>query len=344
MNITFFIGNGFDINLGLNTKYSDFYPYFIEKSTITNMIRAWLQEDELLWADLEEQLGKELENVEESKREQFYEDKAELDGLLLEYLTQEQGKVSIQNKENEVVDEFIRSLTTFYGDLSEVGRNSILSTCDIYKNEEFKYCFICFNYTDTLDQITNITRKLKSPITTHQGNGSTRNNTLGTVLHIHGTLNEEMILGVNDIEQVNSTFLKKDDEFLDTFIKRRMNNSIGQRKTEHAQKLIEGSHIICILGMSIGNTDKMWWEEIVKWLNISENNKLVIFYKGYKKELDRKLPVNTIRLNNRLKQAVLEKGGADLEDSKINKLKQRIFISFNTNIFGFKEFLSDKSE
>ena len=219
MNITFFIGNGFDINLGLNTKYSDFYPYFIEKSTITNMIRAWLQEDELLWADLEEQLGKELENVEESKREQFYEDKAELDGLLLEYLTQEQGKVSIQNKENEVVDEFIRSLTTFYGDLSEVGRNSILSTCDIYKNEEFKDCFICFNYTDTLDQITNITRKLKSPITTHQGNGSTRNNTLGTVLHIHGTLNEEMILGVNDIEQVNSTFLKKDDEFLDTFIK-----------------------------------------------------------------------------------------------------------------------------
>ena len=215
---------------------------------------------------------------------------------------------------------------------------------DVYKNEEFKYCFICFNYTDTLDQITNITRKLKSPITTHQGNGSTRNNTLGTVLHIHGTLNEEMILGVNDIEQVNSTFLKKDDEFLDTFIKRRMNNSIGQRKTEHAQKLIEGSHIICIFGMSIGNTDKMWWEEIVKWLNISENNKLVIFYKGYKKELDRKLPVNTIRLNNRLKQAVLEKGGADLEDSKINKLKQRIFISFNTNIFGFKEFLSDKSE
>ena len=53
MNITFFIGNGFDINLGLNTKYSDFYPYFIEKSTITNMIRAWLQEDELLWSDLE---------------------------------------------------------------------------------------------------------------------------------------------------------------------------------------------------------------------------------------------------------------------------------------------------
>ena len=28
MNVTFFIGNGFDINIGLKTKYSDFYPYF----------------------------------------------------------------------------------------------------------------------------------------------------------------------------------------------------------------------------------------------------------------------------------------------------------------------------
>ena len=86
-------------------------------------------------------------------------------------------------------------------------------------------------------------------------------------------------LGVNDVNQINSGFLKNDAEFLDTFIKRRMNNSIGQRKTEHAQKLIEDSHIICIFGMSIGSTDKMWWEEIVKWLNRSDNNKLVIYYK-----------------------------------------------------------------
>lgn len=116
----------------------------------------------------------------------------------------------------------------------------------------------------------------------------------------NGTLNEEMILGVNDVNQINSGFLKNDAEFLDTFIRRRMNNSIGQRKTEHAQKLIEDSHIICIFGMSIGSTDKMWWEEIVKWLNRSDNNKLVIYYKGYNDELDRKFPVNTIRLNNNL--------------------------------------------
>lgn len=146
-----------------------------------------------------------------------------------------------------------------------------------------------------------------------------------------------MILGVNDVNQINSGFLKNDAEFLDTFIKRRMNNSIGQRKTEHAQKLIEDSHIICIFGMSIGSTDKMWWEEIVKWLNRSDNNKLVIYYKGYNDELDRKLPVNTIRLNNRLKREILEKGRADVKIPNIDKVKERIFISYNSDIFNFKE-------
>lgn len=337
MNITFFIGNGFDINLGLNTRYSDFYPYFIEKSTEANMIRAWLEKDELLWADLEEQLGKKLKNVEESEQEKFYEDKAELDGLLLEYLGQEQERVSMKSKEKEIANEFARSLITFSNNLSETDRISIASTCDIYKNEEFKYCFICFNYTDVLDQIVSITRKLKSPITTHQGVSITKSNLLGNVLHIHGTLSEEMILGVNDINQVNNEFLKSDEEFLDTFIKRRMNDSIGQRKTEYARKMIAESHIICIFGMSIGSTDRMWWEEIVKWLSVSNVNKLIIYYKGYKEELNRKLPVNTIRLNNRLKREILEKGGADMEDPKIDKVKQRIFISFNTNIFNFKE-------
>lgn len=194
MNITFLIGNGFDINLGLNTRYSDFYPYFVEKSKETNMIRKWLKKDELAWADLEEQLGKKLENVKEHEKDEFYEDKAELDGLLLEYLGQEQKKVSIQNNEKEISTEFARSLKSFDSNLAEEGKESIQSTCDTYKREELKYCFICFNYTDTLDQIIKITRKLNSPIATRLYGLDTYINSLGSVLHIHGTLNEEMIL------------------------------------------------------------------------------------------------------------------------------------------------------
>lgn len=334
MNITFLIGNGFDINLGLNTRYSDFYPYFLEKSLRTNMIKAWLKKDELLWADLEEQLGEKLENVDETGRDKFYEDK---DGLLLDYLGQEQKRVSIESKEKEIADEFARSLSEFYKNLPEAGKSFIKSTCDAYRNEDFEYCFISFNYTDTLDQIVDITRKFKPVIATHQGGIYVRNSSLGKVLHIHGTLDEEMILGVNDIDQVNNSFLKKDAEFLDTFVKSRVNSSIGQRKTERAQQLIANSHIICIFGMSIGSTDKMWWEEIVSWLYASDKNILVVYYKNSEKGLDRRLPINTIRLYNSLKNRIFIQGGADMENPNINYIKGRILISYNDSIFHFEK-------
>ena len=39
MNITFLMGNGFDVGLGLKTQYKDFYEYFIEKAPEDNMIK-----------------------------------------------------------------------------------------------------------------------------------------------------------------------------------------------------------------------------------------------------------------------------------------------------------------
>lgn len=36
MNITFFIGNGFDINIGLKTKYSDFLYYYLDSKKLEN--------------------------------------------------------------------------------------------------------------------------------------------------------------------------------------------------------------------------------------------------------------------------------------------------------------------
>lgn len=337
MNITFFIGNGFDLNLGLNTRYSDFYPFFIENASKDNMIKQWLTSDELLWADLEEQLGQKLKNVQKDEKEKFYEDKTELDSLLLEYLENEQKRVSYKGKEKKIADELARSLIAFANDLPETGRNSIDSTNKVFENEDFHYCFISFNYTDILDQIVNITYELNSPIATHFYHGNLRNNFLDKLIHIHGTLNEEMILGVNDVSQINSTFLKDDSEFLDTFIKKWMNDNIGQRKTEHAQELIDESHIICIFGMSIGNTDRMWWEEITDWLMQSGYNKLIIYYKGFDNELKKRFPSNIIRLNNKLKKEILEKGGKDIEDSNVEDLKNQIFISYNSNIFNFKE-------
>lgn len=336
MNITFFIGNGFDLNIGLKTKYSHFYPYFFNNASKDNAIREWIENDEMQWADLEKKLGQSLDKI-WNKKEKFYSDKAELDRLLLEYLGKEQERFTMKDNENAIANEFKSSLLRFYDGLPEMAKDSINDTCSVYKDQDFEYCFICFNYTDVLDQIVNITFKAGEHIATHEGKFHTKKNKLGKLLHIHGTLNEEVILGVNDLSQINNIFLQDDQEFLDIIIKERINRIIGQKKTEYAKNIIDNSHIICIFGMSIGVTDKMWWEEIVDWLKRSTNNKLIIYYKGYEEELHRKIPITTIRLTNLIKNEMLEKGGIDIQNSDIQDYKNRIFISFNANIFNFND-------
>ena len=56
MNILFFIGNGFDINLGMKTRYSDFYKYYKDiesKSNVIQKLKEEIAERIVNWSDLE---------------------------------------------------------------------------------------------------------------------------------------------------------------------------------------------------------------------------------------------------------------------------------------------------
>lgn len=112
-----------------------------------------------------------------------------------------------------------------------------------------------------------------------------------------------------------------------------MNNSIGQRKTEKAVEIINKSHIICVFGMSIGNTDKMWWETLIEWLVLNNHNKLIIFWKGFEDALKKRLPSKTIRLNEKIKRELFDKGRGKYDESYYEKIKNRMMISYNSQIF-----------
>lgn len=343
MNITFFIGNGFDINIGLATQYSQFYPYFIKNASDNNMIKSWINGNEKLWSDLEEKLGQELSKIPAGELDKFYDDKDELDRLLIEYLEQEQAKYGFEDSET-IKKEFSKSMLNFYSELPVEDVASIKKTMDVYKDEDFEYSYITFNYTNILDRIVGLYDGKATEIATHQGKVYTRSNKINQIIHIHGTTDEEMILGVNDVEQIGNDLLKDEELFLDTFIKRRMNNSIGQRKTEKATEIINKSHIVCVFGMSIGNTDKMWWEVLVEWLASNENNKLVFFWKGFEDALKKKLPSKVVRLNESIKRMVFDKGRGKYDENYYKKIKNRIMISYNSNIFSLPKLKDEMPE
>ena len=61
MKITFFIGNGYDINIGLKTAYHDFLKWYVEQpsknDTITDFKKI-IEDGIEYWSDLEIALGK----------------------------------------------------------------------------------------------------------------------------------------------------------------------------------------------------------------------------------------------------------------------------------------------
>lgn len=65
MNVTFIVGNGLDISLGMATKYTDFYTHMQEKNKHTkNQIYQAITEDPETWAQFEFALGEHTQVIE----------------------------------------------------------------------------------------------------------------------------------------------------------------------------------------------------------------------------------------------------------------------------------------
>ena len=88
MNITYIIGNGFDINLGLKSRYVDFYKDYIKRSStddavyiqkFRNEINEFVKQDSnkkdentIDWRDLEVALGHWTEKLKVDEVEPLY--------------------------------------------------------------------------------------------------------------------------------------------------------------------------------------------------------------------------------------------------------------------------------
>ncbi len=72
MNIVYLIGNGFDLNLGMQTKYEHFYEYYLSNiqngdSPHIKKLKNTIAQSKQNWSDLEEALGKYLNQIEKSE-------------------------------------------------------------------------------------------------------------------------------------------------------------------------------------------------------------------------------------------------------------------------------------
>lgn len=136
-------------------------------------------------------------------------------------------------------------------------------------------------------------------------------------------------MGVNDVSQIKNSELAADNKFAKYIVKPLNIKANRTNNDKVAIDLIKNSQIICIYGMSLGETDKRWWSNILKWLSDDGNRQLVIFVYDeqftFTSQFD-KLDKEDYFIDILNSYGVSEKIDAEL-------LRDRIHIAIHKNIF-----------
>ncbi len=80
--------------------------------------------------------------------------------------------------------------------------------------------------------------------------------------------------------------------------------------------------------MSIGETDKRWWERLCDWLNRDDMRRLIIYQR--QKYMNSSIPINKRVSEIKVKNLLLSYGNFNEKERKV--LEDRIYIT-NDNIF-----------
>lgn len=347
MNIVHIIGNGFDLNQGLPTSYAHFYEYYLQLIPKENEPESVMRFRELLeeklleertdeWADLEKTLGRltsEFENVDDYEA-------AYLDVYthLMVYLNKVYQHSLVQKFENQE--------KTLYADLYQPWQHLTLADKERVESiipirENFYVSIINFNYTDTINRISDLSTKEGIII------GRTQNSAAYYVgcKHIHHTLaGNDIILGVDNVSQIENNLFRDDERIQNYLIKPQTNTGLGTRVDNQCKELIANAHLICLYGISVGLTDKTWWQAIGK--RIANNKNVCVVYFPFEKNIASLLPIRYPLSWNNHKRHLLK-----MMDLKDKELMQRIFVHFcnqpdHRNIFSNpkKENIDDNFE
>lgn len=117
----------------------------------------------------------------------------------------QESRLDIQAMGNDAGKEFAKSINianifSGFREATKTELNNALGSFD----GGFCYNFLDFNYTRTLDKFFSLTKEANAILGTRGHSGVTYSNTLGTLIHVHGYTDEDMVLGVNDESQVEN--------------------------------------------------------------------------------------------------------------------------------------------
>lgn len=278
MEITFLIGNGFDIGLGMRTQYSQFIPRYIKngknKSTVLKDFSEQLGKNIDKWSYFEKQIGEYTVEFSQDNKYDLLDQIEDFEKEFIAYLLEEESKLEF-NDSDKIGQFFRERILKFYETLHQESITSIKEVFNTYRASGHNYNFISFNYTQALDKC--LEKVPNKEINKRKVSNTMYTDKVGKVIHVHGLCNQFPLMGVNDVDQINNYELANNPEFVKYLIKPSLNKLHRMGNASNASKMIDTSKIICIYGMSLGETDLVWWNKLVSWLNGATDRHLIVF-------------------------------------------------------------------
>lgn len=337
MEITFLVGNGFDIGLNMPTQYRDFYKEYckIKETDDENikdfklLLQNWSSDNNkqiIDWSDFEKAFGAHSIDFKIQDKKRYLDRFENFIERFNEYLEKVESCVDISN-EDEIARMMNRAISN-YKEIRTADRNIINS---YYKHfpKDRAYNFVSFNYTNTIDQCVLLLKDYlkKEP-----------HRKVTPVLHIHGYLDDAMVVGVNDPSQILNPDFAADEEVKSELVKSMQNESCRTDHEEEMRRLVDRSDIICIYGMSLGDTDKKWWEYIARWL--TKNNDRILVVLKHEHTYKPKYPHSQKNTIEPIRERFLSY--SDLKDDVKADIKKRVLVGINNDVFAMDLFLKDQ--
>lgn len=336
MNITYLIGNGFDVNIGLNSRYADFYDTYVKihsddeadvikrfKAGINNYIKKESHKDDLQtidWRDLEVALGQFTEQMEEHEAEVLYLD---VNDRLKEYLIEEFKYFDAKAfSSNSFYSQFTNPVTLHFNRMTA---NRIKNFCLSHSGDDI-YNVINFNYTRTIEKLSGFHGK-RLPI----GRSFTgRQAYLDSVYHIHQTLeNDEILVGVNDVTQIANKKFHENRLLSNMYIKPNTNRLLGSGINADCETIIANANLFIIYGTSAGITDQNWWRLVCERI-INSNARLIYFVHQTEKRPHQNLYFEEMKREEVSK--LFEHAGLDVKQV-LDTIIDKCFVSFSDKMF-----------
>jgi hypothetical protein len=353
-NITFILGNGLDINMGLRTSYSDFYDEYIKKPSPndgTELLKKLIKEDAENpekryenWADFEKAFGQ--YSTKFSSISEYLNAFDDFLTMFYIYITELDQNVEYEKVDFDIVANQINNM--IYNFTEKMNKNLKNDVVKLIKpnspSSGGKYNFIQFNYTYVFDILLNGIQSSKM-LNNHNLQVNVGIGAMGENLHVHGDLLKPVI-GVDNVKQIANDVFRNNEKLVNTIVKQNYLNHLQNENVnlpidaKKAINVINDSNLIVSYGASIGETDRFWWKTIGDWLKKGADKRLIIDY--YTKDRNVRA-IQTMRIKQitelrdnfqKLKKKFYSFAEWTPED--IEKHGDKVLVEHNLDLFNYK--------